>query len=785
MNNNDMNQLMTAPLLWVPGTLLLPDTTLKLKNLGREQAELLLGKEFAVIPASKSEREAFEKGEHPLYGVLCKGASLFQDEGDWALTVRLLHRIRIESIEEEGRQCTFEESAEEMDLDEKASMEMLAYIKDFVKEMLSSYSKGYSISFHLDSYDNLNQLLTFLAQTMPLSQSEMQELLSLSSMKERATRFIDYLLRFRQMISLNLEMKEKFSKQNDAYYRKQALQRQLEAIQSELNEDEDEEDQEDFAARIDALPASDEIKKSLREDAKRLAAANPQSSDGEVLRNYLEFALSLPWKKEEPFNPDLQEARAILDSHHAGLDKVKERIIQHLAVMKLRNSSKGSALLLVGPPGTGKTSLGKSIAEALHRPYTRMALGGIRDESEIRGHRRTYVGAMAGRILKTMKNAGQTNPVMILDEMDKMMQGGFSGDPAAAMLEVLDPEQNDSFTDHYLDLPYDLSDVMFIGTANSLDGIPGPLLDRMEVIQVSSYTPSEKFVIAKDHLVPEVLEDHGIAASRMQFEDDALKALIDGYTMEGGCRGLKKKIASLARIKAVDLIEKDEPVIIAADDLEELLGAPVARHEKVKDENPYGVVTGLAWTAVGGEVLFIEAASMPGSGQMILTGQLGDVMKESARISLSVLKSRMPLDSLAFKEQDIHIHFPAGATPKDGPSAGITILCALASLALHKPISSRLAMTGELSLSGEVLPIGGLREKLSGALRAGITKVLIPFDNKADLKEVPEEVLSALEIVPVKTAAEVLKEALDVSLPAVEQSMLAAIPCGSVQAAAK
>lgn len=787
MENYDMKQTQTAPLLWVPGTLLLPETTLKLKNLKHAQAESLLGDTFVIVPASKAESrrkddESQETAEPVLYGLCAKGASLHQEDGEWALTVHLSERVRIIAREEDGSACAYEAAPEENDLDEAATREMLGYIKNFVRETVSEWTKDFAITWHLDRYDNLNQLLTFLAQTMPLSQNEMQELLALSSMKERATRFIDYLLRFKQMISLNLEMKEKFSRQNEAYYRKQALQRQLEAIQDELGEEDEDKDENDFAARIQALPVSDEVRKSLLEDARRLEGSNPQGSEYEVLRNYLEFALSLPWKKEEVFEPDLQKAREILDARHTGLDKVKERIIEHLAVMKLRKSSRGSALLLVGPPGTGKTSLGKSIAEALHRPYTRISLGGIRDESEIRGHRRTYVGAMAGRILKTMKSAGATNPVMILDEMDKMMQGGFSGDPAAAMLEVLDPEQNDSFTDHYLDLPYDLSDVMFIGTANSLEGIPAPLLDRMEVIQVSSYTPNEKFHIAKDHLIGEVLADHGIDPSMFTIEDEAIRGLIDGYTMEGGCRGLKKKIAALARAKAVDLAEKNEPVVISGNDLEVLLGAPSARHEKAKRSNPYGVVTGLAWTAVGGEVLFIEAASMPGSGQMILTGQLGDVMKESARISLSVLKSRMPLDAMAFKEQDIHIHFPAGATPKDGPSAGITILCALASLALHKPISSRLAMTGELSLSGEVLPIGGLREKLSGALRAGIEKVLIPYDNQSDLKEVPEEVLNALEIVPVRTASEVLKEALDLSLPAIEQSRLAAIPCGSVQA---
>ncbi|WP_304402451.1 endopeptidase La, partial [uncultured Allobaculum sp.] len=520
---------------------------------------------------------------------------------------------------------------------------------------------------------------------------------------------------------------------------------------------------------------SEENQKALLEDAARLESTNPQSAEAELLKNYLEFALSLPWKKEEIFEPDLQKAREILDERHAGMEKVKQRIIEHLAVMKLRKTNRGSAILLVGPPGTGKTSLGKSIAKALHRPYTRLSLGGIRDESEIRDHRRTYVGAMSGRLLKAMKNAKATNPVMILDELDKMMAGGFAGDPSAAMLEVLDPEQNDTFTDHYLDLPYDLSDVMFIATANSLDTIPGPLLDRMEVISLSSYTPSEKFVIAKDHLLGEVMEEHGIDASQLQIEDDAIREIINSYTMEAGCRGLKKQLAKICRVKAVDLVENAGPVCVTKDDLADIFGPIAVRHEKVKESNPVGVVTGLAWTAVGGEVLYIEAASMPGSGQMILTGQLGDVMKESARISYSVLKSHLPLDTLEFAKQDIHIHFPAGATPKDGPSAGITIMTALASLALGKPVDSHIAMTGELSLSGEVLPIGGLKEKLFGAMRAGIRKVLIPADNERDLAEVDEEVKNALEIIPVSRVEEVLAHTLGVHLQTPKLPALAAV----------
>lgn len=751
-----------SPFLRVAGTLLLPDTILRLKNLPREHADTLVSTRFV---AWSGEDELAEPGNENLnlYGLLCETQGLSEDEGETALTVKAIERVRITSLYKNGITCTWVPAPETQDLDEKAQEQMLKYIKDLVTELASSVQGGRHIARRACQYSTLNQLMAFLAQYVDISQQECYELIAMDSLHERSVHFIDYLLRQKESLSLNMEMREKLSKEASDYYRRQALIRQMEAIKSELDDGEEpSEKKNDYATRIKEAGMNEEVEKALLEDAKRLEETNPQSSDAEVLKNYLEFALSLPWKKEPAFDPDLAEARAILDARHAGMDKVKERIIQHLAIMKLRASNKGSAILLVGPPGTGKTSLGKSIARALHRPYTRLSLGGIRDESEIRGHRRTYVGAMSGRVLKAMKTAGATNPVMILDELDKMMAGGFSGDPAAAMLEVLDPEQNDTFTDHYLDLPYDLSDVMFIATANSLDTIPAPLLDRMEIISLSSYTPSEKFTIATRHLLPEVLEEHGIQPGQLTLEDDAIREIINSYTMEAGCRGLKKQLAKVCRFKAVELIEKGGPICVKADDLKDIFGPIAIRHDKVKDHNPVGVITGMAWTAAGGEVLMIEAASMPGKGQMILTGQLGDVMKESARISYSVLKSRLPLDTMEFEKQDIHIHFPAGATPKDGPSAGITIFTALASLALEKPVDSHIAMTGELSLSGEVLPIGGLKEKLFGAMRAGITKVLIPIDNVRDLEEVDEEVKNALNIIPVSTVEEVLKETLGV-----------------------
>lgn len=761
------NKSYSAPVLPVPGTLLLPGTTIRLKDLSRTDIHRLQEDLFVAVPVrSESSRDTWKDTDFYNYGVTCMITSV-EDSDATAVT---LQRVQIvQMIGGRFPAAVYELAADQEDLDDRAARDMLGYIRNLVKEISSRIRGGERIARIAEGYSDINQLITYLAQYMPLSAQERFELLEMDSVKERCLHFIDLLLRQKEMISLNLEMQEKLSGEASKYYKEQALRRQIQALKEELEETTGEADgdrDDSFGARIMASDMPEEIQEAMLEEARKLENQSQAGPETDNIRTYLEFALSLPWKKEPVQEADLDRAREILNSRHYGMDKVKERIVQHLAVMRLRKTNKGSALLLVGPPGTGKTSLGKSIAEALDRPYVRMSLGGVRDESEIRGHRRTYVGSMAGRVLQSMKKAGQTNPVMILDEVDKLMQGGFSGDPAAAMLEVLDPEQNDTFSDHYLDQPYDLSDVFFIATANSLDTIPGPLLDRMEVIEVPSYTGEEKFHIAHDHLIPEVLRDHGIEKDQLVITDAAIETLVDNYTMEAGCRGLKKRIATIARHESEKIL-KDGRVTVEAANLEEILGPVTARHEKVKDSNPAGVVTGLAWTAVGGEVLFIETTDMPGTNQMILTGQLGDVMKESARIALSLLKSRLPMDAALFKDRDLHIHFPAGATPKDGPSAGITIFTALASLVTGRPVSSHLAMTGEVSLSGNVLPNGGLREKLYGAQRAGITKVLIPWDNRQDLAEVPASVKEKLEIVPVRTVEDVLRETLGIALPPV------------------
>ncbi len=765
-------------ILPVSGVLLLPETDVSFRmgqpgEAWRRKYEGSSCSFLAALLRDKREDEDISVDDFYPRGVFFKVNSIVEGEGGLVMVAHITQRAELYDIIKEGDSFYARSMIlqDEEDLDESSREEMLHYLKKAVEEITQSFQGGEEFQRAVNAYTDLNSLMVYLSQFMPLSRDERYRLMDTDSKRERSLLFIDYLLRQRELLKLNIQMRERFSERANRAYREQALRAQLRAIQEELHEDDpQEEDRDDYRAKIEKADLPEEVKKVALEEAGKLERSGQEGMEQNVIRNYLDFILALPWKPQTAAPIDLAEARRILDEGHYGLQQVKERIIQHLAVMKLKDENKGSALLLVGPPGTGKTSLGKSIAQALGRKYIRMSLGGIRDEAEIRGHRRTYVGAMPGRILESIKRAGTMNPVLVLDEIDKLTPGGFSGDPSSALLEVLDPEQNFSFTDHYLDLPYDLSHVFFIATANSLDGIPAPLLDRMEMIEISGYTPDEKFHIGKEHLLAEVLADNGIPAGKLQVDDEILRKIIEEYTQEAGVRGLKKQLAALARASTEKIVtgQAEDVISIQEEDLEKILGHKVSRHETAQEDNPPGVVTGLAWTPVGGEILFIETTDMPGSGEIILTGQLGDVMKESARISISLLKSRLPFDTVNFGERDLHIHVPSGAVPKDGPSAGIALFTALASLVTGRKVDPHLAMTGEITLRGEVTPIGGLKEKLYGAQRAGIRKVLIPAENVQDLQDVPEEIKSSIQIVPVSNVEEVLQEALGITLPRIE-----------------
>lgn len=712
----------------------------------------------------------YQVGDFYKKGVILTVKSIKLENDFYVLDVMALEKAKIEQFYEfEGElKASYSFDEDVVDLDEMTLKEMLKTIKSLVKE-ISVYFKG-SEPFiqYIEELDNLPLLCGILLQYMQVNIEDKQAVFEAYSYSEKGMKMIDLLIKQKELYAFQKEISEKFSTEANKNYRKAFLREQLKAIQEELNETESGSSKKDFRERIETSLMPEDVKKVAYDELAKFEGLSAQSAERNVVVNYLELLLTLPWGKHKAKEIDIEAARKILDQEHYGLKEVKDRIIQHLAVMKLKKEKQGSILLLVGPPGTGKTSLGKSIATALDRPYVRMSLGGIRDEAEIRGHRRTYVAALPGRIIQGMKKAGQTNPVFILDEVDKLMVGN-SGDPASALLEVLDPEQNNSFADHFLEVPYDLSDVFFIATANSLRGIPGPLLDRMEIIQLSSYTNQEKFHIAVDHLVKNVLEDHGLSDYQLQYSDEAILKVINDYTREAGVRGLKRELAGLARVSTEKIVlgEVDLPLVIDEAKVEEFLGRPKARHDQIGKNNAVGVVTGLAWTPVGGDILFIEGSFMPGNGQMILTGQLGDVMKESARIALSLVKSRLAFQTTNFEfaKKDLHIHVPSGAIQKDGPSAGVALFSAISSLVLGRKVPSDIAMTGEVTLRGMVMPVGGIKEKIIAAHRAGVKKVLIPTENMKDLKDVPSEVTDAIVFKPMETIEEVIKELFDLDLP--------------------
>jgi len=607
------------------------------------------------------------------------------------------------------------------------------------------------------------KLADFVAANLDLALPAKAELLALDDVNRRLERLAELLGQELQVLEVGSQIQEKVRTRLDQNQREYVLREQLRVIRQELGEEEGEDELTELAGRLEAAGLHDEAKKVVDRELKRLRQMSPQSAEYHVARTYLELFATLPWNRTSEDRLDLKAARDILDRDHYDLKPVKERILEYLAVRTLNPTARGSIMCFVGPPGVGKTSLGQSIAEALGRRFTRVSLGGVRDEAEVRGHRRTYVGALPGRIIHALQRCETRNPLLMLDEVDKM-GADVRGDPTAALLEVLDPAQNGTFVDHYLEVPFDLSGVMFIATANSLAPIPDPLLDRMEVLTLPGYTPGEKLAIAKRYLLPRQLKETGLQSERASIADGALERLIGEYTREAGVRQLEREIQGVLRKAALEVVEgRAANIKITAKNLEKFAGQPKVQSEVAGREAEVGVATGLAWTPVGGDIMFIEAIQMPGKGQITLTGQLGDVMKESAQAAWSLLRARagplgIPLD--AFTQTDVHLHLPAGAVPKDGPSAGIAIATALASLLCRRPARHDVAMTGELTLRGRILPIGGLKEKLTAAARAGVKTVLVPARNRSDVVDVPDEVKQLLDIKPVETIDEVLELAL-------------------------
>lgn len=652
------------------------------------------------------------------------------------------------------------------------SLEINKEIRALMRSVIGAFERYIGISNRVNpdvvlsvtSIDEPGRLSDIIAAQLTLKTEQKQELIDAMDVQDRLEKLLKILLTEIEILEVEKNINDKVKNQINKSQKEYYLREQIKAIRDELGEEEAQEDEvEDMRSKLKKLKLGKKIEKKVMNEIDRYSRLSPSSAESGVIRSYVNWILDLPWKKETKDEIDLVKAQEILDEDHYGLETVKERVVEYLAVRDLTKSMKGPIICLVGPPGVGKTSIAKSIARSLNREFVRMSLGGVRDEAEIRGHRRTYIGAIPGRIINGIKEAGTKNPVFLFDEIDKL-SSDFRGDPASALLEVLDPEQNKEFTDHYLEVPFDLSKVMFLTTANSLNTIPRPLLDRMEVIQVSGYTEIEKLNIAKKYLVTKKMEEHGIQKAQLTVSDEAILEIIRVYTRESGVRELERKVADLCRKAAVRIVKGEVKCVrITEKNLDKYLGKSRYRYDLIADRDQVGIVTGLAWTAVGGDTLSIEVNTMKGKGKLQLTGQLGNVMKESAQTGLSFIRTiaeDYKIDPAFYETVDMHVHIPEGAIPKDGPSAGITMATAMLSALSGVPVNRFVAMTGEITLRGRVLAIGGFKEKALAAKRAGIKKILFPYDNIKDLEDIPEVIKKDIEFVPVKTMEEVLKHAL-------------------------
>jgi ATP-dependent Lon protease len=760
------------PILPLKGTIIFPYLVVPLMIQDNEQARLV---DEALMRGSRIglflQKDASQENPGPddLHRVGCSGSILkmlrFPD-GTVRFLIQGLSRIRVKNFTHTDRYLM----AEIEEIREKATdtIEIEALQRNILEKIkqLVELAPYLTEEFHVSAInqDTASKLTDFVASNLNISIEQKQELLEEADVLRRMNKLYQAILKEVEVLQLSQKIQAQAASELGKSQRDYILREQMKAIQKELGNDEGISEIDEFEQKIAEAEMPETAEQAAYKEVDRLRHMNPSSAEYTVSRTYLDWLVSMPWSTSTEDKLDLRRAKKVLDEDHYDLAKVKDRILEYLAVRKLKDDIKGPILCFVGPPGVGKTSLGRSIARAIGREFSRVSLGGMRDEAEIRGHRRTYIGAMPGRIIQSIRRCGSNNPVIMLDEVDKL-GADFRGDPSAALLEVLDPEQNDTFSDHYLEVPFDLSKVMFITTANWLEPIPAVLRDRMEVIRLPGYTDIEKLEIAKRHLIPKQLDNHGLAANKLVIDDSAVTAIIEGYTREAGLRNLEREIATVCRKAARKVATGSrKKITVTSRQIPKMLGPQKFTREVLTRQGKIGVVPGLAYTAVGGELLFIEATSMPGKESFTLTGQLGDVMKESAQAALSFLRSNasdLGVDENVFEKRSVHIHVPAGATPKDGPSAGITMVVALASLFTGRPVKPCLAMTGEITLRGQIMPIGGLKEKMLAAYRAGIEQVILPEENRKDMVEIPSEIKKSIKFKFFSDLLPAVKFALD------------------------
>lgn len=725
------------------------------------------GSDIVLVMQKKADVEVPEAED--LYKVGTKGNILQMlklPDGTIKILVEGLERIKIKSFQNEGTYFSAKITAypPEKEDDNELKSWARAVVSQFEEYVKLNKKIPLDVVQSVKQIEEYDKLADTVASHLALKTEDKQFLLEAENLKERLNKLLQLIDTEMMVMEVEDRIKNRVKKQMEKSQKEYYLNEQIKAIQKELNDGEDGDEFGNYLKRINATKFTKEAREKALAELKKLKNMGNSSPESAIIRNYLDWLLDIPWNKKTKLNKDLSKAIEVLEEDHYGLEKVKERIVEYLAVQSRSSSMKAPILCLVGPPGVGKTSLGKSIARATNRNFVRASLGGMRDEAEIRGHRRTYVGAMPGKIVQSMKKAGTSNPLFLLDEIDKL-GNDWRGDPSSALLEVLDPEQNSTFNDHYLEVDYDLSDVMFVTTANSLD-MPRPLLDRMEIIQLSGYTEDEKIEIAKRHLLKKVFDENAVKCSELVVSDDAIRDIIRYYTREAGVRNLERELSTIARKATKEILLQKGKCIkieVTPENLEKYLGVKRFSYGEAEKQDHIGVTTGLAWTEVGGDILFIEAVDMPGKGKVTQTGKLGDVMKESIETAYSVVRAHskdLGIDPEIFEKTDVHVHVPEGATPKDGPSAGIAMYTTLVSVFTKTPVRKDVAMTGEITLQGRVLPIGGLKEKLLAALRGGIKTVIIPKENEKDLAEIPDNVKKGIKIIPVDNVADVLKIAL-------------------------